>query len=89
MASKLAADPRIDPRLKGVFGAMNFTASGDVTSREQLLAEENSEAGNAMAASIPGARYAEMDGTGHLAHLERPSEFNRLVMDFLPRLRLD
>lgn len=42
-----------------------------------------------MAARIPGARYAEMASTGHLAHLERPDAFNRIVMEFLPRLRLD
>ncbi len=41
-----------------------------------------------MASRIPGARYAEMPGTGHMAHLEQPFLFNRIVMDFLPRLRL-
>jgi pimeloyl-ACP methyl ester carboxylesterase len=36
----------------------------------------------AMAAMIPGARYAELD-SGHLAPLECPDEFVRLVTDFL------
>jgi len=36
-----------------------------------------------MAAAIPGARYAEMPGTGHLAHLENADEFNRLVEGFV------
>ncbi len=40
MVSKLAADPRIDPRIKAVFGAMDMVAQGDVTSREELLAEQ-------------------------------------------------
>jgi len=51
MASKLAEDPRIDPRIKAIFGAMEvLTVPGDVASREDLLAEENSEAANARAA---------------------------------------
>jgi acetyl esterase len=52
MASKLAEDPRIDPRLKEVFGSMNVTAIGDVASREDLLAEENTEVGKARAAAF-------------------------------------
>lgn len=36
----------------------------------------------ALAAAVPGARYAEMP-TGHLAPLERPDEFVRLVTEFL------
>jgi 3-oxoadipate enol-lactonase len=36
----------------------------------------------AMAAMIPGARYTELD-SGHLAPLECPDEFVRLVTDFL------
>ena len=43
MASKLAADSRIDPRIKAVFGAMDLTTSGDIASREALLAEANTE----------------------------------------------
>jgi len=44
MASKLASDPRIDPRIKAIFGAMpELTSAGDVANREELLAEENSE----------------------------------------------
>jgi acetyl esterase/lipase len=41
MASKLVADPRIDPRIKAIFGAMpDMPPLGDAESREQLLAEE-------------------------------------------------
>lgn len=51
MASKLAQDPRIDPRIKAMFGAMpEMTTPGDVASREELLAEEASDAGKAAAA---------------------------------------
>jgi len=52
MPSKLAEDPRIDPRIKAMFGAMKFTAYGDVASREVLLAEEASPKGVAAATAI-------------------------------------
>ena len=52
MPSKLAEDPRIDPRIKAVFGAMAVTAAGDVASREALLAEANSEAARAAEAGL-------------------------------------
>ncbi|CAA9408196.1 MAG: hypothetical protein AVDCRST_MAG22-1685 [uncultured Rubrobacteraceae bacterium] len=32
---------------------------------------------------IPGARKTVMPGTAHLPNMERPDEFNRLVLDFL------
>jgi acetyl esterase/lipase len=52
MASKLVEDPRIDPRIKAIFGAMpEAAAAGDVSSREELLAEEASEEGKARAAA--------------------------------------
>src|SRR5579871_737213 len=43
MASKLANDPRIDPRIKAMFGAMNIEGGGDVASREELIAQEQTE----------------------------------------------
>jgi len=44
MTSKLASDPRIDPRIKALFGNMPPAAAAkNVTSRDELLAEENSE----------------------------------------------
>ncbi len=39
--------------------------------------------GREVAAAIPGARYAEMAGCGHLGYLERPEEVNRVLADFL------
>ena len=36
-----------------------------------------------MAGRIPGARYAELDDAGHLAHLERPACFNAALDEFL------
>jgi acetyl esterase len=53
MASKLASDPRIDPRIKAIFGATpEMTTPGDVASRDELLAEENSEAAKARQAGF-------------------------------------
>src|ERR1700750_1088454 len=40
MASKLALDPRVDPRIKAVFAAFELPQPTSVASREQLLAEE-------------------------------------------------
>jgi acetyl esterase len=55
MASKLAEDPRIDPRIKALFGAMGeMTTAGDVANREALLAQTNSEAARAAAEAQRG-----------------------------------
>src|SRR5215469_14151246 len=44
MASKLAEDPRIDPRIKQIFGGVELRSQGDVASREELLADESFKA---------------------------------------------
>jgi pimeloyl-ACP methyl ester carboxylesterase len=36
-----------------------------------------------LAAEIPGARLAMIEGAGHLPSLERPDELNRLLLDFV------
>lgn len=41
------------------------------------------EAADALAKGIPGARLGVIRGTAHLPNMERPEEFNRLVLDFL------
>ena len=51
MASKLAEDPRIDPRIKAVFAAMpEGSPPADAATREEMLVQENSEAAQAQAA---------------------------------------
>jgi acetyl esterase/lipase len=61
MPSKIVSDPRIDPRIKAIFGAMaDPQPAGDIASREALLAEEASEAAKARAAQRD-AMMAMMD----------------------------
>ena len=43
MANKLTEDPRIDPRIKAIFGELELSSGQDVESREQLLAAANTE----------------------------------------------
>ena len=43
MSSTVATDPRLDPRIKALLGAMPSSNPGDAESREQLLAEAGSE----------------------------------------------
>ena len=52
MASKLAEDPRIDPRIKAIFGGWDVRPLGNVASREELLAIENSDTGKAAAVAL-------------------------------------
>src|SRR5258708_30143565 len=44
MAYDIAADPRLDPRIKAILAGMPAEAASDVDSREGLLAEANTEA---------------------------------------------
>jgi pimeloyl-ACP methyl ester carboxylesterase len=41
-----------------------------------------------MAAKIPGAEYALLEGCGHLGPMDQPDEFNRVLEKFLGRHRL-
>jgi acetyl esterase/lipase len=50
MPSKIALDPRIDPRIKAMFGALDFPSEGDVPDREAMLAEAAAPEAQARAA---------------------------------------
>ncbi len=63
--SKLVDDPRIDPRIKAVFGSFDLPALPSVASREELLAQENSEAAQAAAAGL--AAFLDAMGTEEVA----------------------
>jgi pimeloyl-ACP methyl ester carboxylesterase len=41
-----------------------------------------------MAAKIPGAEYALLEGCGHLGPMDQPDEFNRVLEKFLERHRM-
>jgi acetyl esterase len=43
MANKIVTDPRIDPRIKAMFGAMDTQPQKDAPNREAMLAEENTD----------------------------------------------
>ena len=59
MASKISSDPRIDPRIKAIFGMMpDMPPVGDIASREALVAEYNDDAADARFAAF--AKFAEM-----------------------------
>ena len=64
MTNKITEDPRIDPRLKAIFGAIpDLTTTGDVASREAMLAEEATPEANARAE----AQKAMMDAVDNEA----------------------
>ncbi len=63
MASKIVEDPRIDPRIKKVFGPMPVIAGSNLGSREEMLAVENSEAGKKKLAALEAMLGAFDDET--------------------------
>jgi acetyl esterase len=52
MGSKLALDPRVDPRIKTVFGAFELPTPTSIASREELLAEEATRSATARAEAM-------------------------------------
>jgi acetyl esterase/lipase len=52
MAASWLDDPRIDPRIKTLLGALNLPAAKNATSREELLAEANTPEAKEMAARM-------------------------------------
>ena len=52
--SKIADDPRIDPRIKALLGAMAMPPGKDVASREELLEQANSEEAKGAVAALKG-----------------------------------
>jgi len=54
MGTKLADDPRIDPRIKALMGAMPAPTIEDAESREQVLAQANSEQALAARQALEG-----------------------------------
>jgi pimeloyl-ACP methyl ester carboxylesterase len=43
------------------------------------------EVGKAAHAALPGSRFVVIPSTSHAPYFEKPDEFNRIVLDFLPK----
>jgi len=69
-------DPPAAKRLEEI-KAPTLVIFGDLDESGVLAAADQLEYG------IPGAREVVMAGTAHLPSMERPDEFNRIVLDFL------
>jgi acetyl esterase len=64
--NKISEDPRIDPRIKAMFGALDMAFdAGNVDSREQMLKEANSE--EAIAQRQKFAAFSDMFDTEEVA----------------------
>ncbi len=48
MPNEISHDPRIDPRIRAMFGEFDIPAGADVASREELLAEANTPEAHAV-----------------------------------------
>ena len=63
--SKLSDDPRIDPRIKAMFGALELPPQQDAANREEILAQANSAEGVAMREGL--AAFLAMSDTEEIA----------------------
>ncbi len=63
--TKITEDPRIDPRIKAVFGTMDLAGGGDVANREEMLEAANSE--EAIATQEMLLAFLEMCDTEEIA----------------------
>jgi hypothetical protein len=68
-SSRIVEDPRIDPRIKVVFGSVEVLTLGDVDSREEILEEVSSE--KAVAARKLIAEFGKMFDTEDIAPSQR------------------
>jgi len=74
-------DPPASSRL-GEIGCPTLVIVGDLDQPAIL------EVADQLAEGIPGAREEVISGTAHAPSMERPDEFNRLVLEFLGALEL-
>jgi pimeloyl-ACP methyl ester carboxylesterase len=52
--------------------------------RDEFIKREHAEH---LAHSIPGAEFILLDGVSHFAPLQRPAEFNSVMLAFLGKMR--
>jgi 2-succinyl-6-hydroxy-2,4-cyclohexadiene-1-carboxylate synthase len=67
------------PRLSSIHAPVLFLAG--------VLDERYAAAAPVMAAGVPGAEYAIIDGAGHTTHLEQPEAWASHVVPFLAKHR--
>ena len=65
MANRITEDPRIDPRIKALFGAMDIGGQRNATNREELLAAANTKEAIAQREALRG--FLEMCNTEAIA----------------------
>jgi pimeloyl-ACP methyl ester carboxylesterase len=81
-----AKPERIDPPATGRLGEIRvptLVIVGD------LDVDHVQDAARVLSQEIVGARLAVMQGVAHVPNMERPEEFNRLVLDFLSESALE
>ena len=80
LAEPDAREEPLDPPASGRLGdvrARTLVLVGDLDQTAILTVAERLEA------AIPGARKVVISGTAHIPNMEKPEEFNRLVLEFL------
>ena len=86
--AKVPPDAYIDV-MKAIFDGIAFTAEAATIRVPSLViwGEEDEvtplEHSRQIADTIPGARLETIPGAGHIANLDKPEAFNRLIADFL------
>jgi pimeloyl-ACP methyl ester carboxylesterase len=70
----------LEPEAVGRLGEISVPTMVIVGDKDQ---PDMIEASRLIAREIPGATIESMPGVAHLPNMERPDEFNRLVLDFL------
>lgn len=79
----LGSEQRLEPPAIGRLGelrAPTLVVIGDLDQPHVVATADR------LAGEVAGARRAVMAGTAHLPSMERPTEFNRLALDFLARV---
>lgn len=80
MMPDIGVEERIDPPAVGRLSEIHtptLVLIGDLDTPRTLAAAD------ILASSIAGARRATIEGTTHLPNMEKPAEFNQIVMGFL------
>jgi 3-oxoadipate enol-lactonase len=75
-AEELALQPPAIIRLDEI-GVPTLIVVGDYDISDKLTLAQK------LAGEIPGAQQAVIPGVAHMVNMEKPEEFNRVVLDFL------